>query len=435
MREVKEILILTALPFRKQGNQSLIRFIRMLINHGYKILLVTSGKDANGENKPESKNVEIIQIPMCLHEKILDLKGKKEQLPEASVIAGYYKNLRSEDVIPPFGKFNYSTLLSKWLLYILYIADNFILLFYLLINKHKLSRRVGLVIGYECGYTLISKYIAKILRVKYINKFQGTVLKATDRNLLTAIKYFPYNYFGINSSDLCIMVNDGTDGKYYAEKRGCKNILLEPHGVAEQDYKDITTSTQFDLTKYREKFIIFNNASGSRWKRVDRIIRSLKYIKNETLEKLIILTTYKADDKLELIRFAQDLVVDQYIEFLTDVDHLVSNYLIQRCNVLVMTNDMSNLGNPVLEAIFYHTPVISINDGILDGYLTNGKDSILIDLDDSFDINLASALTKCVENPDFYQSLRKEIKNNNRVNTLECQQAKELAQIIKVCGI
>lgn len=435
MTKEKEILVLTALPFKKHGNQSLIRFVRMLSNHGYRELLITSGKDSDGENNPESRNVEVIRIPFCLHELALNIKGKRQQTLRSSATAEYYGKLKSEDVLPPYGGFNYRTLLSKWLLYLLYIVDNFILLFYLLINKRKLSKKVGLVIGYECGYTLVSRYIAKMLGARYVNKFQGTVLKATDRNLLKAVKYFPYNYFGINSSDLCIMVNDGTDGKYYAEKRGCKNILFEPHGVAEQEYLSAITDARFDLSKYKGKFIIFNNASGSRWKRVDRLIRPLKYIGRETLEKLVILTTYRADDRLELMHFAHDLKVDQYVEFLTDVDHLTSNYLIRNCNILAMTNDMSNLGNPVLEAIFYHTPVISINDGSLDGYLTNGKDSILIDLDRDFDTNLANALTKCVEDPVFYQTLRQEIKNNNSVHTLEYQQNKELAEIEKVYGI
>ena len=45
----QSILVLTGLPFRAHGNQSMFRFVKMLINKRYKICLVSSGKDYRGE--------------------------------------------------------------------------------------------------------------------------------------------------------------------------------------------------------------------------------------------------------------------------------------------------------------------------------------------------------------------------------------------------
>jgi len=433
MKAQEKVLILTPLPFRKHGNQSLIRFVDMLISEGFEVVIASSGKDLAGENQPNNPNISLVKIPST-HENILNLKVKHKMANKNAEPSrnNFYNQVKSETVIPPFGYLNIRTLISKWVLFSLYLIDNILLLGFLFSRERRLMGKVKMFVGYECGYTLTARLVSNLFHKPYINKYQGTVLKATGREMSRAIKYFPNNYFGINASDLCIMVNDGTDGKYYAERRGCKNIYFEPHGVATRDYQNILERELFDLAPYKDKFIIFNNASGSRWKRVDRIVRAMQFIQPCILDRLIFLTTYKASDRPELMQFAKDIKVDKYIVFLDNIDHRISNYLIQKSQLLVMTNDMSNLGNPVLEAIYYGTPIISINDGSLDGFLINGRNSILLNLDEGFDKTLAHTVEKCIENPEFYFNLKVSAEQNHTAHTLEEQQSKEIKAIRKV---
>ena len=93
---------------------------------------------------------------------------------------------------------------------------------------------------------------------------------------------------------------------------------------------------------------------------------------------------------------------------------------------------MSNLGNPVLEAIYYGTPLISLNDGSLDKYVINGENAVLLDLNGDFDIKLAEVITQFVEDKNFYSRIKENSQKNTTVHTLEEQQNKEVAQIQKV---
>ena len=327
-----KVLILTALPFKINGNQSLPRFIKMFLDKDFTTNLYTSAISKNILNDP---NFEIVSIP-SLHEWLLNIKKTKNIPKKLNQTTNMKQNkffkIKSDDVLPPFGALNIKTAVSKWFLFIIYIIDNLLLFLYLLILKNKFIKSFDLIIGYECGYTHAAKLLSKIFHKKYISKYQGTVLKSVSHNLTTARIFFPYNYFGINKSDLCIMVDDGTDGEFYARARGCKNIYFQPHGVATEVYDNIDKKL-FDFTDYENKFIIFNNASGSNWKRVDRIVRSLQYLPSEIKNKIIILSTYNGPDKQELNWYTQQIKVDSCVEFLENIDYITSNFLIRNSNL------------------------------------------------------------------------------------------------------
>jgi glycosyltransferase involved in cell wall biosynthesis len=182
--------------------------------------------------------------------------------------------------------------------------------------------------------------------------FQGTILKATNRKKSLAVKYFPHNYFSLNKSDLCLMVNDGTDGNYYAKQRGCDNIFFEPHGVLQYKHDDEKLEI-LELLKKTKKFILFNNASGSTWKRPDRIVRGLLKLDKDALNDIVLITTYYGPDREELIKYTKAKGLDKNVIFAEGLNNIQCNYILQNSDVVIMTNDISNLGNPILEAIFY----------------------------------------------------------------------------------
>lgn len=431
----KLFLILTGLPFRKQGNQSLIRFVNMFLNKNIKVILFSAGSDHLGENNLSHKLFSILKIfsieiyiTNTLNQLIIKISNNKKNKKTSN---NFFNLIKSEDIIPPYGNYTFLNLLNKWSKLFFYLIDNILLILCLCFKHHQKISKATVIIGYEQSYTLCSKTIAFIFKKKYINKFQGTILKATNKNTLQAVKFFPHNFFGINKSDLCIMVNDGTDGKYYAKLRGCKNIFFEPHGVF--FYKHQNNPNHFiNKLKEKGKFILFNNASGSTWKRPDRIIRGLSKINTKTLQNIILVTTYHAENKTDLISFVKSKNLEKNIIFIDKIDNYESNYILQQSNITIMTNDFSNLGNPILESIYYKTPIISIDDGSLKGFLTNNIDSILIKLDKQFDQNLAKAIKKLYRNKPFYNKLKKNLNKNNQVKALSVQQNREFEAIKKL---
>lgn len=428
----KKVVVLTGLPFRKQGNQSLLRFVNMFLDRGIEVAMFSAGFDPNGENVISSpllsvKKIQSLEIilTMFLNRKISRKKFEIEQKENI------FEKIKSETILPPYGKYNFLTLLNKWLKWVLVILDNIFLFFLLNIKFSKVIRNANIIIGYEDNFTLCAKWTSLLLRKKYINKFQGTILKATNKNESLAVKYFPHNYFSLNKSNLCLMVNDGTDGDYYAKQRGCNDIFFEPHGVLQYEH-NVEELEMLKSLKKAGKFILFNNASGSTWKRPDRIIRALLRLDKAVLNNIVLITTYYGPDRLKLIEFTKRKGLDNRVIFAEGLNNIQCNYILQNSDVIVMTNDISNLGNPILEAIFYKIPIISINDGSLDGFVTDNKDSLLVNLNSNFDQNVANAIEKLYKDKGYYQNLKRNMNKNNQVRELSVQQEREFNQIKKL---
>ncbi|RAJ10520.1 glycosyltransferase involved in cell wall biosynthesis [Chitinophaga skermanii] len=442
---MKNILLITALPFRKQGNQSMMRFVKMFLSRGIAVEVFTSGNDQRGENAVMMDNFSLHRFS-ALRDKIYNVirafirtlknvvrkvKGEKVKVATENIPVtrkNYFTTIKSEDTFPPYGKHNITTLLNKWTFFILALVDNVWLTSYLLLFHRKSLKKADIIVGYENAYAFTAKFLARLYGKKYINKYQGVVpLKATNENISDCKRYYPLSYYGLNTSDLCFMVNDGTNGIFYAKARGCKNIYFEPHGVAVDDYKDIQ---EVDLSAYKDKFIIFNNASNSKLKRADRVIRPLLSLAPNILKQVIVISTYHAEDLEELRAFVKLSGLDANVVFLENLTHKQSNYLVRNTAVSFMTNEVSNLGNPMLEAIYYRTPVISLDDKSMDGFITNGVDGFLIPLNSEYDKTVADIITKLVTDKGYYQQIKDELSKNFTVNTLQVQQEKEFKSIV-----
>src|SRR5690606_14862762 len=138
--------------------------------------------------------------------KIFSVLKSKQRLGKNSVTGNYFSLVRSEDKMPPFGLHNKVNMINKWVHFALVRLDNYFLITYFLLFKRKALANTNLVVGYEVTYTLACKTLAKIFNKPYINKFQGVILKASERDIKVCKKYYPLFYYGINAADLCIMV-------------------------------------------------------------------------------------------------------------------------------------------------------------------------------------------------------------------------------------
>ena len=227
------------------------------------------------------------------------------------------------------------------------------------------------------------------------------------------------------------MVNDDSDGEFYARAKGCENVLLTTHGVGVEDYKMESMPPKL-ITENADKFILFNNATGSRWKRTDRILRALALLPEEKLKNILLITTYFADDKEKLVEFCEKLGLRENVIFLEKINHIESNTFIQFSDALIMTNDMTNLGNPTIEALYYGTPVISLDERTLGEFVRHGKDGYLISINEDMDVEMANAISALSNDKKLYDKIKRSVQSNTSVHSLKTQQEKEFQRILDV---
>ena len=427
----RRVLILTGLPFRKHGNQSMFRFVKKFLDEGIYIIMFSAGFDLNGERTLKHELFKMRKIP-SLANLVTIFSNKLYSSIKKQPKANTFKEINSEDIIAAYGKKNFLTMVNKWFKFVLYIIDNLFITLYLIIFHFRLLKSSDILIAYEHSYTLASKILSSIFHKKYINKFQGVVaLESTNKNKTEIIKYYPHIYLTINNSDLCIMVNDGSDGKYYAKLRGCENVLFISHGVKKYNHSKDPSHFVHELKK-EGKFILFNNATNSIIERVDRIIRGMSKIRPEILKNIVLITTYHGSDRRELEEFAESLGIKDNILFIGRIDANESNYILQHSDVSIMVNDYSNLGNPILESIYYKVPVISIKHPSLEGFLEDGEDSFLIELDKEFDRNVASSIGKLYKDRGLLDLFKENLNKEFQVKELDLQQEVEFREIEKL---
>ena len=176
-------MIITGLPFRKQGNQSLLRFVNMFLDRKINVTMFSAGFDPNGEHVVSSsllsvKRIRSLEITLTL---FLNRKPSKKKIEDEKK-ENIFEEIKSETILPPYGKYSFFTLLNKWLKWSLVILDNILLFFSLNIKFSKIVKEADIIVGYEDNFTLCAKWISLLWRKKYINKFQGTILKATNKN-------------------------------------------------------------------------------------------------------------------------------------------------------------------------------------------------------------------------------------------------------------
>ena len=348
----RKILVISALPFRIRGNQSLFRFISMLLEHGCDVFFFQGGKDECGEHDFKHANLKknsIITIRDFLHGVITRILSTfTKQKVSVEPVRNKFLDINSEDDLPPFGRHTPLTMVNKWLYFIFNYLDNVIAFFYLVLFKLNSIWQADLIVGYECNYAFCARWLSLLFRKPLVTKYQGVTLHATKRNLRLAKLYYPLNYFGIVKSDLCIMVDDGTDGAFYAKARGCGSIHFAAHGVKEDDYRRNSDELNDLRSRYPGKLILANVASGSSWKRVDRLVRALSKLPSDVRRRVVVFSTYYGPDRLALEEFVCLSDVRDCFEFVDDYDQVACNRMIRTSDYLEICNDLSNQGNPVL---------------------------------------------------------------------------------------
>ncbi|MEW5802933.1 MAG: glycosyltransferase family 4 protein [bacterium] len=235
---------------------------------------------------------------------------------------------------------------------------------------------------------MIGNYYARKRNLPSVLRAYGTFLGSNVRpgNLfhwsykwknITAWMSFKSHY------SYLIMTNDGTRGDVAARAFGVPEHKLKfwINGVK----KDTPELSQQDKTQIRKKLgfkendkVIITVSRLEDWKRVDRVIQASPQVISRFPEVKFLIVG-DGPEMQNLQNQASRLGTKDHIHFAGFIPHeSVSNY-IQAANVFVSVYDVSNLGNPILEAMASGMGIVSINDGSLTGVIENGETGILID--------------------------------------------------------
>ena len=328
------ICFITNLPVwslgKGKGAPSFYNTLQLFNDRGDIVTLLTT---ENGLDLSELDNVKIVYLA---HRKLL----------ESRLLSGLLR------------------LLHKYFLYIRYQVDGVRAL-----NKH--ASEADIIYAYEIGFVPAVKIFCQKNKKKWVSRFQGTIL--TDlvqpsglmRKIRLYCQFFDHIAALKTLAPLTIMTDDGTKGDQVLQflRRASLRARVDffKNGV---DFPDLNVG---DLKPYEQAHntndIVFSSVSRvQRWKRLDRSVeifeiftrthpQSHYYIVGEGSE-LGCIKELVASKKLEdKITFLGSLEKSQIYTLLMDSKYFLSSY------------ELSNLGNPLFEAIFCSAIVATLDNG------------------------------------------------------------------------
>ncbi len=348
---MRQIIFITDLPLWSMktghGGPALSQTMNYYINRGYDVYLV-SDEQANkqyGNLKPDH-NIVLPPLPF----------KKYTQLRKIGLLFRYLNHL--------------------------YISNYIVKTCEKIISDPECIIYAYEVFGVKAGRTLTEKQ-GRI----FITRFQGTILCNIQDNFYNRMARYPHFQALSTGADLVVMTNDGTQGDRVLKELGNKSkhlFLLNGLDLMDTDINKL--KSQFDKTAFRRKlgmdhseescmFLTVSRLEG--WKRVERAIYGFSdFYKKHKAGYLVIVG--EGTERKNLEEKAKENGVEKHVIFVGSVAHdKVYDYMLA-CDVFLSLYDLSNVGNPLLEAMTLGKCIITYDVGDTNKFIINGKNGILL---------------------------------------------------------
>ncbi|GCC52466.1 group 1 glycosyl transferase [Chryseotalea sanaruensis] len=273
---------------------------------------------------------------------------------------------------------------------IVFRIRNFLLIQLLRFRSLKLLLKYDFDIIY--GYELYGIMALRLLRYlgigrksKFVIRFQGVYAGEWARKGQIFRKITNWAYFsGLKTkADLCIMTNDGTQGIDLLNKLGNKTPrkLFLVNGVEPftlEDNKLQAVKQQF-FQDSKVHFISICRLVPQ--KRVDRSIRIInEVVKRGGYTNLLYSIVGSGAEEQNLKELIEELGLQDSVRFLGSIPNTDVKYYQACADYFFSMDRISNVGNPLLEAIRANKLIITINNGDTGSWIQHNYNGLIYDI-------------------------------------------------------
>jgi len=224
---------------------------------------------------------------------------------------------------------------------------------------------------------VLSTRILKIFYTsKSVHRIYGTFLHENISSVFDKIKkYEEYLSFFLDA-DKYIITNDGTKGDLVAEKFSIpkSNIEFLMNGV---DFKPHVSSNIMEELRNtfkipKEHLVAISVSRLSSWKRVDRIIKAFNFLENVPISLIVVGDGPQREEW-------EELKTNKNINFSGSLLGYEVNSIMRSADIFISMYDYSNVGNPLLEALTFGLPIITVSSGGTIDIITHDQNGLIID--------------------------------------------------------
>lgn len=348
-KKKKTILIISALDIwsigENKGAPSLWKTLKGYADSDWKVFFLTGNRDKNSIYEIH-RNIKIIRF---------DFPGLKK-----------FFNIKKVGFIAK----------SIWWLY-------FQIKTFLIGLKLNRKEKIDVLYGYEICGVPVAKFLSKVLKKPVISRFQGTILAPWIGKKFWKVRLWQHILALKMPVNLLIMTNDGTQGDKVLSRLNVdmEKVKFWINGIDKDTY---TYISNFDKEKFKKKLGIKKNTKIllmvsrlENWKRVDRMIKAMPEI-TKKYQNIKLLIIGDGSEIKNLENLTKRLMIENYIRFLGALSHKELKNYYNLADIFISLYDLSNVGNPLFEAMSCGKCIITIDVGDTNKFIFNSKNGILL---------------------------------------------------------
>ncbi len=244
---------------------------------------------------------------------------------------------------------------------------------------------VDLLYGYEVhGLLAVKSLRRRGADLPIVARYQGTVLHPHLGSKLALLRRSEEVRAMRTHADLFIMTNDGTRGdevlaqlnpssagKVRFWRNGLDLDRLKPAEPAARQ------QLRADLSLPDNAFVLLTASRLARWKRIDRVVAAMPEIMSAVPEAELIVVG-DGDERANIERQARDLGVQNSVRITGPVPHADVLSYMQAADLFLAPADLSNVGNPLMEAMCCGIPIITVDAGETSELIRDGETGRLL---------------------------------------------------------
>ena len=177
--------------------------------------------------------------------------------------------------------------------------------------------------------------------------------------------------------------------------------------------------------KLKDKLSLISVSRLEPWKRVDRVIEIVHQfceMHPNYREKLVYLIVGEGVDKPRLEKLVADFKLKDQIKFIGAVSNLEVPSYFKACNVFMSFYDLSNVGNPLLEAMRLQKVIMTLSNGDTSKWIEHKKTGYIYSPKENFYAEASKDLAMLVEESSLMNKLTIELKKFSDKNLWTWQQ-------------
>jgi glycosyltransferase involved in cell wall biosynthesis len=247
------------------------------------------------------------------------------------------------------------------------------------------ERDYDLIYGYEVHGVLAARMLRREASgLPLVARFQGTVMHPyLDKPMSLARKYEEVLALRTRA-DLYVMTDDGTKGDEVLRRLnpGSKDkTRFWRNGLDLQNARPPTAeeaaAARESLGLAPDDFVLVTSSRLARWKRVDRAVDAVAILKQGGVRAKL-LVVGDGEERANLERQASALNVTDRVSFVGAVSQTEVQRYLWAADVFLSVNELSNVGNPLLEAMLAGRCIVTLDEGDTRSLIRDGETGVLL---------------------------------------------------------